>query len=78
MKKKEYKIMAIRRTKEIITHEADTEAEADGLVEDFKARALQEGFTVTKTKVDYKTKKDRKTGEITEEWYNVEVTYVYD
>lgn len=70
--------MAIRKTKEIITHEADTEEEADGLVEDFKARAGREGYTVTKTKIDYKTKKDRKTGEITDEWYNVEVTYVYD
>ena len=78
MKKKEYKIMAIRKTKEVISHVADTETEADGLVEDFKARADREGYTVTKTKVDYKTKKDRKTGEITEEWYNVEVTYVYD
>lgn len=70
--------MAIRRTKETISHEADTEAEANSIIEDFKARSFSEGFTVTKTKVDYKTKKDRKTGEITEEWYNVEVTFVYD
>jgi hypothetical protein len=70
--------MAIRRTKETISHEADTEEEATALIDDFKARANKEGYTVTKTKVDYKTKKDRKTGEITEEWYNVEVTYVYD
>ncbi len=70
--------MAIRRTKETITHEADTEVEANSIIEDFKSRAISEGFTVTKTKVDYKTKKDRKTGEITEEWYNVEVTFTYD
>jgi hypothetical protein len=70
--------MAIRRTKETISHEADTEEEATALIDDFKARANKECYTVTKTKVDYKTKKDRKTGEITEEWYNVEVTYVYD
>lgn len=70
--------MAIRETKHTITHVADTEVEANSLIEDFKARSMREGFTVTKTKVDYKTKKDRKTGEITEEWYNVEVTYTYD
>lgn len=70
--------MAIRRTKETISHEADTETEANSIIDDFKSRAISEGFTVTKTKVDYKTKKDRKTGEIVDEWYNVEVTFTYD
>lgn len=70
--------MAIRETKHTIYHQADTEVEANSIIDDFKSRAAREGFTVTKTKVDYKTKKDRKTGEITDEWYNVEVTYVYD
>lgn len=70
--------MAIKETKHTICHEADTETEANSIIDNFKDRADREGYTVTKTKVDYKTKKDRKTGEITEEWYNVEVTYVYD
>ena len=70
--------MAIRETQITRKFQADTESEAEAIVEGFKAKAVNEGYTVTKTKVDYKSKKDRKTGEITEEWYNVEVTMSYD
>ena len=70
--------MAIYDTKWVKTSRCDTEKEANSVVEDWKARAINEGFTITKTKVDYKTKKDRKTGEIVEEWWMVEVTISYD
>ena len=70
--------MAIFETKHTRSFKADTESEAESIVEGFKANSVKEGYTVTKTKVDYKSKKDRKTGEITEEWYNVEVTMAYE
>lgn len=70
--------MAVTTMKNTRTHRADTEHEAESVVEDYKARAIQEGYTVSKTKIDYKTKKDRKTGEIMDEWWVVEVTTVYD
>jgi hypothetical protein len=70
--------MAICDTKLVKTCRCDTEEEANSVVDDWKNRATREGFTITKTKVDYKTKKDRKTGEITEEWWMVEVTISYE
>jgi len=70
--------MAIQDIKWVKTSRCDTETEANSVVEDWKDRAMREGFTITKTKVDYKTKKDRKTGEITEEWWIVEVTISYE
>lgn len=69
--------MAIQDTKWVKTCKCDTENEANSVVEDWKARAVREGFTITKTKVDYKTKKN-KTGEITDEWWMVEVTISYE
>lgn len=65
-------------TKRTEVYRVDTEDEATNLVEDYKNRAMREGFTVIKTKVDYKSKKDRKTGELTDEWWMVEVTIAYE
>lgn len=70
--------MAICDTKWVKTCRCDTENEANSVVDNWKNRAIKEGFTITKTKVDYKTKKDRKTGEIVEEWWMVEVTISYE
>lgn len=70
--------MAKMMTKKTEVYRVDTEQEATEIVEDFQARAINEGFTVVKTKVDYKTKKDRKTGEITDEWWMVEITISYE
>lgn len=72
------KLMAMMMTKKTEVYKVDTEEEAADLVEDYKARATNEGATVSKTKVDYKSKKDRKTGEITDEWWVVEVTISYE
>lgn len=70
--------MSMMMTKKTEVYRVDTEAEATNLVEDYKVKATNEGATVSKTKVDYKSKKDRKTGEITDEWWMVEVTISYD
>jgi len=70
--------MANMMTKKTEVYRVDTENEATEIVEDYKARAMNEGYTVVKTKVDYKSKKDRKTGEIADEWWMVEVTVSYE
>ena len=70
--------MAMIMTKKTEVYRVDTEEEATNIIEEYKARAVNEGYTVSKTKVDYKSKKDRKTGEITDEWWMVEVTVAYE
>lgn len=60
------------------TYYVYSEHDATQTVEDFKAKQATEGYTVTKTKIDYKTKKDRKTGEIIEEKWVVEITITYE
>ena len=52
--------MAIRETQYTKKFEADTEMEADSIVEGFKNNAIKEGYTVTKTKIDFKSKKGRR------------------
>lgn len=56
----------------------DNEEESTKTIQDYKDKQLTEGYTVLKSKVDYKTKKDRKTGEITEEKWVTEVTLSYE
>lgn len=56
----------------------DSESEATETVENCKKHQLTEGYTVLKTKVDYKPKKDRKTGEIVDEKWIVELTIAYE
>ena len=70
--------MAVVRTKKTETFRVDSEEQATNLVEDFKSQAMSEGSSVIKTKIDYKSKKDRKTGEIVEEWWIVEITISYE
>ena len=70
--------MAKIMTKKTEVYRVDTEEEAADIVQAYKDRAINEGYTVSKTKVDYKSKKDRKTGDITDEWWMVEVTVAYE
>lgn len=70
--------MAVKDTKWVKTSRCDSEHEANSVIDEWKTKASQGDFTVTKTKIDYKTKKDRKTGDILDEWWMVEVTLVYD
>lgn len=64
--------------KEQLTYQIDNEEEAMSTIEDFKSRQLPEGYTLTKYKTDYKVKKDRKTGEITDEKWIVVVEKTYE
>lgn len=65
-------------TKETLTFRIDNEEEAMALVESYKANQGVDGYTLLKYKNDYKSKKDRKTGEIVDEWWMVEVTKGYE
>ena len=56
----------------------DNEDESARTIQDFKDKQLTEGYTVLKSKVDYKTKKDRKSGDIIEEKWVTEVTIAYE
>lgn len=56
----------------------DNEEESARTIQDFKDKQLTEGYTVLKSKVDYKTKKDRKTGDIIEEKWVTEITLSYE
>lgn len=56
----------------------DSEFEAAQTIEDFKKRQIDEGYRVVKSKIDYKCKKDRKTGEVIFEVWNTEITVSYD
>ena len=64
--------------KETLTFTIDSEEEAMTTVETYKANQLTEGYTLLKYKNDYKSKKDRKTGEIVDEWWVVEITKGYE
>ena len=78
MPKRRMKIMAKMMTKKTEVYRVDSEREADETVDWYKEHAMNEGYTVVKTKVDYKSKKDRKTHEISEEYWLVEVTVAYE
>ena len=64
--------------KETLTFRIDSEEEAMQTVENYKASQMAEGYTLLKYKNDYKSKKDRKTGEIVDEWWIVEITKGYE
>lgn len=64
--------------KETLTFHIDSEEEAMQTVENYKANQMAEGYTLLKYKNDYKSKKDRKTGEIVDEWWIVEITKGYE
>lgn len=64
--------------KQTFIYNIDNEAEAADTVEHFKNNQNVEGYTVARSKIDYKTKKDRKTGEIVEEKWITEVTVTYE
>lgn len=65
-------------TKEQLTFRVDNEEEATSLIENFKTNQASEGYTLLNYKNDYKAKKDRKTGEIIEEYWTVVITKGYE
>lgn len=64
--------------KETLTYKTDNEEEAMSTIEDFKSRQMEEGYTLTKYKTDYKVKKDKKTGEILDETWTVMIEKTYE
>lgn len=80
MKKLKNKEKIIMRTliKQTDVYYTYSEKEATDTVEEYKANQHVKGYTVLKTKIDYKIKKDRKTGEIIDEKWIVEITISYD
>lgn len=67
-----------RLIKQTFVYDIDDENEAAATVEEFKNEQLEKGYTVLKSKIDYKVKKDRKTGEIVDENWKTEVTIAYE
>ena len=67
------------RTLRKVTYEYDisSEEESTATIEEYKTNALEKGYMVTNSKVDYKVKKDRKTGEIVDENWVTKVTVAY-
>lgn len=60
------------------SYNADSEQESTDLIEKYKGEQLEKGYIVTKSKVDYKSKKDRKTSEIVSENWLTEITIAYE
>lgn len=67
------------RTLRKVTYEYDisSEEESTATIEEYKTNALEKGYMVTNSKVDYKVKKDRKTGEIVDENWVTKITVAY-
>ena len=68
------------RTLRKVTDENDmsSEEESTATTEEYKTNAHEKGYMVTNSKVDYKVKKDRKTGDIVDENWVTKVTITYD
>lgn len=56
----------------------DSEDRAANIVEKFKNNQLVGNYILAKSNIVYKSKKDRKTGEIVEEYWIVTVTMKYE
>ena len=68
--------MAVQKIKDLMTWRVDDENDAVGMIEDYKARQLSEGYTVSKSGYTLKTKK--KNGEIIDSWYIVTIEFNYE
>lgn len=79
MKRKKRRLKKMRTLRKV-TYEYDisSEAESTATIEEYKTNALEKGYMVTNSKVDYKVKKDRKTGDIVDENWVTKVTITYD
>ena len=63
---------------ETLTFKVDSEQLAMETIEQYKDNQITEGYTLTKYNTPYKSKKDRKTHEIVEEYWLVSVTKEYE
>lgn len=63
---------------ETLVFKVDSEQLAMDTIEEYKNNQSVEGYTLTKYNTIYKSKKDRKTGEIVDEYWLVSVTKEYE
>ena len=63
---------------ETFTFKLDSEQEATDMIEEYKGHQLDENNTLTKYNTVYKSKKDRKTGEIILEYWLTTITKEYE
>ena len=63
---------------ETLIFKVDSEQLAMDTIEQYKDKQTTEEYTLTKYNTTYKSKKDRKTGEIVDEYWLVSVTKEYE
>ena len=63
---------------ETLIFKVDSEQLAMDTIEQYKDNQATEAYTLTKYNTTYKSKKDRKTGEIVDEYWLVSVTKEYE
>ena len=63
---------------ETLVFKVDSEQLAIDTIEEYKAGQVVNNYTVTKYNTTYKSKKDRKTGELISEFWLVSVTKEYE
>lgn len=63
---------------ETLIFKVDSEQLAMDTIEQYKDNQTTETYTLTKYNTTYKSKKDRKTGEIVDEYWLVSVTKEYE
>lgn len=56
----------------------DNEQEATDIIEEYKVNQAVDGYTLTKYNTTYKSKKDRKTGEIINEYWITSIKKEYE
>lgn len=63
---------------ETLVFKIDSEEEATQTIEEYKNNQLTGNYTLTKYNTTYKSKKDRKTKEIVEEYWLTSITKEYE
>jgi len=63
---------------ETLVFKVDSEQLAMDTIEEYKNNQVTDGYTLTKYNTTYKCKKNRKTGEIEDEFWLVSVTKEYE
>lgn len=63
---------------ETLTFKVDSEQLAADIIDEYKANQNKEDYTLTKYNTTYKCKKDRKTGELVDEYWPTTITKEYE
>ena len=63
---------------ETLTFKVDSEQLAADIIDEYKANQNKEDYTLTKYNTTYKCKKDRKTGELVDEYWLTTITKEYE